>query len=61
MKTKYQIVAQIVILASCALVLLYNLSGVPAHAQVNCNGEPQLKDPSNPKSQAYAPGHTFQR
>lgn len=60
MRNKYELGIQISILLICvvALALNWQLTS-PAKAQISCGGEPPLKFPNNPKSDAWAPGKNY--
>lgn len=59
MRNKYEATLQVVILLTCTVILAVNWSFPSVKAQMTCGGEPGVRVPSNPKSDAWAPNKIF--
>jgi hypothetical protein len=58
-KNKYEFALQLSLIVTCLVILSFRWSDTPVNAQVPCDGQPRLKVPGNPKSDAWKPNQMY--
>lgn len=58
-KVNKELILQIFIIFVCLVIITLRFAAIPTDAQTSCNGEPPLKNPNAPLTEAWMPGKTI--